>query len=251
MVVSAPHLDTRVGGTCLKKRQATDAAVAGLCMAVAIPRRATGWRAKAHQLADGEGLIDFRREAPWARTANMYLDKDGQRITGARQQRPWRRGVPGSVAGWNTRWEVGTMKRGQIIAPSSRCEEKGFALDPGRKSTCCARRREAFQGRCPPGERSTEQRPSPSTGRAPACKRTWRIRCAKSQARRRRFLQGQGGAAMVRRPSRGQGHPAQADLDQYKAAGCWRRWECDYRGFHIVFRAAPGSGWCRDGEILT
>jgi gamma-glutamyltranspeptidase/glutathione hydrolase len=62
----------------------------------------------------------------------MYLDRDGQVIKGLSTRGHLAVGVPGSVSGleW-ARVKYGTLKRQDLLAPSIRLAEQGFALDQG------------------------------------------------------------------------------------------------------------------------
>jgi gamma-glutamyltranspeptidase/glutathione hydrolase len=255
MVVTAQHIASRVGVDVLKKGgNAVDAAVAvGYALAVVYPAAGNlgGGGFMTIQLADGrKTFIDFREKAPLAATANMYLDKDGNVIKGASTSGHLAVGVPGTVAGMEYALaKYGTMKRGQLIAPSISLADKGFVLDQGdvdllRTAT------DAFKADAPtakiflkegkpyqPGERLV-QKDLANTLRE----------IAKRGADG--FYKGKVGAAIVASSQQGKGIITQADLDQYKPREL-APIECDYRGYHVVSAPPPSSGGVVICEILN
>jgi gamma-glutamyltranspeptidase/glutathione hydrolase len=255
MVVTAQHLATHVGVDVLKKGgNAIDAAVAvGYALAVVYPAAGNlgGGGFMTIQLADGrKTFIDFREKAPLAATANMYLDKDGNVIKGASTSGHLAVGVPGSVAGMEYALaKYGTMKRGEIIAPSIALADKGFVLEQGdvdllRTAT------DAFKADAPtakiylnngnpfkPGERLV-QKDLANTLREIAKHGT------------DGFYKGKVAAAIVASSQQGKGILTQADLDQYKPREM-APVECDYRGFHIVSAPPPSSGGVVICEVLN
>ena len=137
MVVSAQHLATKVGVDVLKRGgNAVDAAVAvGYALAVVYPAAGNlgGGGFMTIELADGrKTFLDFREMAPKGATANMYLDKDGNVVSGLSTKGHLAVGVPGSVSGMEeAREKYGTMKRADVIAPAIELADEGFALEQG------------------------------------------------------------------------------------------------------------------------
>ena len=137
MVVSAQQHATRIGVDVLRNGgNAIDAAVAvGYALAVVYPAAGNlgGGGFMTLQLADGrKTFIDFRETAPFAATANMYLDPQGNVVPDLSTRGYLAVGVPGTVSGLEyAREKYGTQPRGKLIAPAIRLAENGFVLEQG------------------------------------------------------------------------------------------------------------------------
>ncbi|MFH0128803.1 gamma-glutamyltransferase [Variovorax sp. VaC1] len=255
MVVSAQHLASRVGVDVLKRGgNAIDAAVAvGYALAVVYPAAGNlgGGGFMTVQLADGrKTFLDFREKAPLAATANMYLDKDGNVIKGLSTKGHLAVGVPGSVSGMEyAREKYGTMKRGELLAPSIQLAEKGFALEQGDidlLGTATADFKEdpasaaIFLNKGEPykvGDKLVQK----------DLAKTLREISAKGTDG---FYKGWVGNAIVASSQGGKGLITQADLDQYKTREL-APVECDYRGYHVVSAPPPSSGGVIICEMLN
>ncbi|MET3390520.1 gamma-glutamyltranspeptidase/glutathione hydrolase [Variovorax sp. 1140] len=255
MVVSAQHLATKVGVDVLKRGgNAVDAAVAvGYALAVVYPAAGNlgGGGFMTVQLADGrKTFLDFREKAPLAATANMYLDKDGNVIKGLSTKGHLAVGVPGSVSGMEyAREKYGTMKRGELLAPSIQLAEKGFALEQGDidlLATATADFKEdpataaIFLNKGEPykvGDKLVQK----------DLAKTLREISAKGTDG---FYKGWVGNAIVASSQAGKGLITQADLDQYKTREM-APVECDYRGYRIVSAPPPSSGGVIICEMLN
>jgi len=255
MVVSAQHLATKVGVDVLKRGgNAVDAAVAvGYALAVVYPAAGNlgGGGFMTVQLADGrKTFLDFREKAPLAATANMYLDKDGNVIKGLSTKGHLAVGVPGSVSGMEyAREKYGTMKRGDLLAPSIQLADKGFALQQGDidlLATATADFKEdpataaIFLNKGEPykvGDKLVQK----------DLARTLREISAKGTDG---FYKGWVGNAIVASSQAGKGLITQADLDQYKTREM-APVECDYRGYRVVSAPPPSSGGVIICEMLN
>ncbi|QNK65865.1 gamma-glutamyltransferase [Variovorax sp. PAMC26660] len=255
MVVSAQHLASKIGVDVLKRGgNAVDAAVAvGYALAVVYPAAGNlgGGGFMTVQLADGrKTFLDFREKAPLAATANMYLDKDGNVIKGLSTKGHLAVGVPGSVSGMEyAREKYGTMKRGELLAPSIQLAEKGFALEQGDidlLGTATADFKEdpasaaIFLNKGEPykvGDRLV-QKDLAKTLKEISTKGT------------DGFYKGWVGNAIVASSQGGKGLITQADLDQYKTREL-PPVECDYRGYHVVSAPPPSSGGVIICEMLN
>ena len=255
MVVSAQHLATKVGVDVLKRGgNAVDAAVAvGYALAVVYPAAGNlgGGGFMTVQLADGrKTFLDFREKAPLAATANMYLDKDGNVIKGLSTKGHLAVGVPGSVSGMEyAREKYGTMKRGELLAPSIQLAEKGFALEQGDidlLATATADFKEdpataaIFLNKGEPykvGDKLVQE----------DLAKTLREISAKGTDG---FYKGWVGNAIVASSQAGKGLITQADLDQYKTREM-APVECDYRGYRVVSAPPPSSGGVIICEMLN
>jgi len=255
MVVSAQHLATRVGVDVLKDGgNAVDAAVAvGYALAVVYPAAGNigGGGFMTIQMADGrKTFLDFREKAPLAATANMYLDKDGNVITGASTYGHLAVGVPGTVSGMEYALQkYGTMKRQVLIAPAIKYAQDGFVLDQGdidmfltatedfKKDPASAA---IFLNHGVPFQvgQKLVQRDLAQTLKAIGTKGE------------DGFYRGPVGAAIVASSQAGNGIITQADLDQYKTREL-KPVECNYRGYGIVSAPPPSSGGVVLCEILN
>ncbi len=255
MVVSAQHLASKVGVDVLKRGgNAVDAAVAvGYALAVVYPAAGNlgGGGFMTIQLADGrKTFLDFREKAPLAATANMYLDKDGNVIKGLSTKGHLAVGVPGSVSGMEyAREKYGTMKRGELLAPSIQLADKGFALEQGDidlLGTATADFKEdpasaaIFLNKGEPykvGDKLVQK----------DLAKTLREISAKGTDG---FYKGWVGNAIVASSQGGKGLITQADLDQYKTREL-APVECDYRGYRVVSAPPPSSGGVIICEMLN
>ncbi|MEX2327985.1 MAG: gamma-glutamyltransferase, partial [Pseudomonadales bacterium] len=82
------------------------------------------------RLADGQVVtLDHREKAPASAHRDMYLDDDGNVISGLSTASHRAAGVPGSVDGLLTLLEAhGTKTRQEVMAPAIRLAEEGFPL---------------------------------------------------------------------------------------------------------------------------
>ncbi|WP_428425722.1 gamma-glutamyltransferase [Methylibium sp.] len=255
MVVSAHQLATRVGVDVLRRGgNAVDVAVAvGYALAVVYPAAGNlgGGGFMTLQFADGrKTFLDFRKKAPLAATADMYLDAGGQAVKGLSTRGHLAVGVPGTVSGLEfARAKYGTMQRAALIAPALRLAQRGFVLEQGdidmlatatgdfRKDPASAaiflRRGEPYAA----GQRLV-QKDLATTLR----------RIARHGADG--FYKGPVAAALVASSQAGRGLITQADLDQY-ATRELAPVECDYRGYHVVSAPPPSAGGVIICEILN
>jgi len=134
MVVSSNELGSKAGVEIMRAGgNAVDAAVAtGFALAVVHPAAGNlgGGGFMLVRMADGKThFIDFREEAPAAATANMYLDAQGDVISGASTVGYKSIGVPGSVAGLvYAEKKYGKVTLAQVMAPAIKLARDGFPL---------------------------------------------------------------------------------------------------------------------------
>ena len=137
MVVTAQHLASQVGIDILRTGgNAVDAAVAvGYALAVVYPTAGNlgGGGFMTIRFKDGNTtFLDFRERAPLAATKAMYLDKDGNPVSGASTEGYLAVGVPGSVAGFElAREKYGTKTREELLKPAISLAKDGFVLEQG------------------------------------------------------------------------------------------------------------------------
>ncbi|WP_295988904.1 gamma-glutamyltransferase [uncultured Variovorax sp.] len=255
MVVSAQHLATKVGVDVLKRGgNAVDAAVAvGYALAVVYPAAGNlgGGGFMTVQLADGrKTFLDFREKAPLAATANMYLDKDGNVIKGLSTKGHLAVGVPGSVSGMEyAREKYGTMKRGELLAPSIQLAEKGFALEQGDidlLGTATADFKEDTASAAIFLNKGEPYKVGDKLVQKDLAKTLREISSKGTDG----FYKGWVGSAIVASSQAGKGLITQADLDQYKTREM-APVECDYRGYRVVSAPPPSSGGVIICEMLN
>ena len=206
------------------------------------------------QLADGrKTFFDFREKAPLAATADMYLDAAGNVIRRHRRPRPSRR----------RRARHGRRPRGgarQVRNDEARRADR--AGDPLRRAGLRARRRAMPTCSRPRPKRSSADpattaiflKPAAGPG-SPATGWSRRTSAATlrqiARGRRRRLLQGAGGARDRRLEQRRQGpdhaRPTSTSTRRRELAPV----ECDYRGYRIVSAPPPSSGGIIICEILN
>jgi gamma-glutamyltranspeptidase/glutathione hydrolase len=137
MVVTEQHFASEAGLQILKAGgNAVDAAVAvGYALAVTHPccGNLGGGGFMLVHLANGKDtFINFREKAPLAATRTMYLDKQGEVISGLSTKGYKAVGVPGTVLGLDRALSAyGTLTRAAVMAPAIELAEKGFVLQAG------------------------------------------------------------------------------------------------------------------------
>ncbi len=137
IVVTEQHLASEVGLQILKAGgNAVDAAVAvGYALAVVDPccgNIGGGGFMLIHRANGFDTFINFREKAPLAAGPNMYLDKQGNVISGLSTKGYLAVGVPGTVLGLDRALSAyGTMTRFSVMAPAIELAEQGFVLQPG------------------------------------------------------------------------------------------------------------------------
>jgi len=115
---------------------AIDAAVAvGYALAVVYPARAISAVADSRRCSSPtvrKTFADFREVAPFAATANMYLDANGNVGAGSEHPRAAGRcGAGNRVGSRIPAREVRHAARAQLIAPAIKLASEGFVLDQG------------------------------------------------------------------------------------------------------------------------
>ncbi|MGF6308670.1 gamma-glutamyltranspeptidase/glutathione hydrolase [Bradyrhizobium sp. i1.8.4] len=255
MVVAAQHLATQVGVEVLKRGgNAVDAAVAvGYALAVVYPAAGNlgGGGFMTIQFADGrKTFLDFRETAPKGATANMYLDKEGNVVSGLSTKGHLAVGVPGSVAGMEyAREKYGTMKRADVIAPALQLAEDGFVLDQGDVSMLQTTTKD-FQDDPPSAAIFLNNGKPFQVGERLAQHELAETLREISKRGTDGFYKGWVGAAIVAANQAGKGLLTQEDLDNYRVREL-APVECDYRGYHVVSAPPPSSGGVVICEMLN
>jgi gamma-glutamyltranspeptidase / glutathione hydrolase len=254
MVVSAQHLATQVGVDVLKRGgNAVDAAVAvGYALAVVYPAAGNlgGGGFMTIQLADGrKTFLDFREIAPKGATANMYLDKDGNVVSGLSTKGHLAVGVPGSVSGMEyAREKYGTMKRADLLAPAIQLAEQGFVLDQGDIDLLRTATDDFKDDPASAGIFLNKGQPFDVGDKLVQSELAKTLREISSKGTDG-FYKGWVGSAIVASSQAGKGLLTQDDLDGYKTREL-APVECDYRGYHVISAPPPSSGGVIICEIL-
>jgi gamma-glutamyltranspeptidase / glutathione hydrolase len=136
-VVTTQYQASRAGLEILKQGgNAIDAAVAvGYALAVTDPccGNIGGGGFMTIRLANGQAtFINFREKAPLAASQDMYLDEQGEVISGRSTKGYLAVGVPGTVKGLDyALGKYGNLKRWQVMVPAIKLAEEGFVLQKG------------------------------------------------------------------------------------------------------------------------
>lgn len=134
MVVSAREEASKIGSEILKAGgNAFDAMMATeMALAVAYPYAGNlgGGGFLVYRLADGEvGALDYREKAPLAATKDMYLDENGDVISGKSTVGGLAIGIPGTVAGiFEAQKRFGKLDVKTILQPVIDLANNGFVI---------------------------------------------------------------------------------------------------------------------------
>jgi gamma-glutamyltranspeptidase / glutathione hydrolase len=132
-VVSAHPLASKIGVSILRQGgNAIDAAIATqLALAVVFPNAGNlgGGGFMVARLSNGEQVsLDYREMAPASAHRDMYLDADGNVISGKSTDGHLSSGVPGTVAGLFEAAKYGKLSFGKLIQPAIDLAEKGYVI---------------------------------------------------------------------------------------------------------------------------
>lgn len=134
MVVSAHPLASEVGKAIMEKGgNAVDAAIATqFALAVVYPGAGNigGGGFMISRMANGEiAALDYREKAPMAGGRDMYLDENGDVISGSSRRGHLAAGVPGTVAGLATAHaKYGRLAWPKLVQPAIDLAANGWAL---------------------------------------------------------------------------------------------------------------------------
>jgi gamma-glutamyltranspeptidase/glutathione hydrolase len=254
MVVTAQHLASQVGLDILQQGgNAVDAAVAvGYALAVTLPSAGNigGGGFMLVHLEDGRDIfINFREKASLDATKDMYLDADGNVVSGASTQTYLGVGVPGTVMGLeHAREEYGTMSREELLAPAISLAREGFILTPGDDVLTAPL--DAFRAEdnvaaifLKDGERYQVGDRLVQTQLADTLQLI-------SDEGTDAFYRGAIADAVVAASDANGGILTKADFENYAIAE-YEPIRCDYRGYEIVSSPPPSSGGTTICQILN
>ncbi len=255
MVVTAQAQATKVGVEVLKKGgNAVDAAVAvGYALAVVYPAAGNlgGGGFVTLQLADGrKTFIDFRETAPLAATATMYLDAQGNVVSGLSTRGYKAVAVPSTVAGLEfLRQKYGTMSREALIAPAIGLALRGFVLEQGDVDIL-GEATDDFRKDAPSAAIFLRNGNPLEAGATLVQRDLAHTLQNVSRLGMAGFYRGETAAALLAASRAGGGILTQADLDAYRVREL-SPLECSYRGLRIVSAPPPSSGGVTLCEMLT
>ena len=255
LVTSRSTLASAVGVEIMRNGgNAVDGAVAtAFALAVTYPSAGNigGGGFAVVRLPDGNVVtLDHRERAPASAHKDMFLDEKGEVVPGLSTSSHKAAGVPGSVDGLLVLLErYGTMSRKQVIAPSIRLAEEGFALshDLARQFE---RRLPAMKKYPASFEVFSKQGTPYQAGdiwRQPDLAKTLRLISEKG---RDGFYAGETADLIVAEMAQGGGDISAQDLQDY--ASIWRDpIKGDYRGYEIYGMGPPSSGGVLIQQILN
>ncbi len=148
MVVSTHHLASQAGVEIMQRGgNAIDAAVAtGFALAVVSPSNGNlgGGGFMLIQTAESKTVaLDFREVAPLAATADMYLNAEGNVVSGRSTLGYLANGVPGTVAGLEHAWQhygSGVVSWAELLEPARRLAADGFIVSSSLTTKFLAKR---------------------------------------------------------------------------------------------------------------
>jgi len=245
MITSAHPLASEVGAQILAEGgNAFDAAVAvHFALAVVYPGAGNigGGGFAVYRKAEGEaGSLDFREKAPLAATKDMYLDENGDVVSGLSSFGGLAVGVPGSVDGMIKLHErLGTLPLAQLIEPAINLAEKGFRLTEKE-----AKKYNHYQEAILNANDSANCYYNGGDWKAgdlivlPELAKTLRLIRDKGRAG---FYSGETAQDLVDEVSKNGGLISRTDLDNYAAV--WRApVEGSYKQYKVISMPSPSSG---------
>lgn len=243
-VVSAHPLASKAGLEILKKGgNAIDAAIATqLALAVVYPGAGNlgGGGFFVARLANGETVaLDYREMAPAEAHRDMYLDRDGNVITGKSINGHLASGVPGTVAGLFTSHRYAKLSMKQLIQPAIDLAEKGFVITAAEARSLNSIQDELNEFNTTP---SVFQKKQPwKEGDTLVQKDLARTLERIQDKGAKGFYEGRTASLIVDEMKRGGGIITKEDLKNYTAK--WRTPHTfTYKGYTIVGMPMPSSG---------
>jgi gamma-glutamyltranspeptidase / glutathione hydrolase len=245
MVVTAHPLASEVGATILQNGgNAFDAAIAvQFALAVVYPGAgniAGGGFAVYRKTNDEAGCLDFREKAPLAAEVDMYLDEDGEVISGLSSFGALSVGVPGTVDGMiQLHQKLGSLPFQDLVQPAIDLARNGFVL-----TELEANKLNRFQDAILQANDSASYFFNPQKWQTgdpivlPQLARTLELIRDRGRAG---FYSGPVAGYLIEEMASGNGVISQTDLDAYKAV--WRDpIQGSYKQYRIISMPPPSSG---------
>ncbi|MGW8124028.1 gamma-glutamyltransferase [Roseivirga echinicomitans] len=248
MVVSAHPIASNVGKEIMEKGgNAVDAAVAvQFALAVVYPGAGNigGGGFMVSRMADGTAnSLDFRETAPKAGGRDMYLDENGEVISGLSTRGHLAAGVPGSVAGMvEAHKKYGSMDWAALVQPAIDLASKGWVLTAREASGLNGNRKSFMElNTVMPdfflAEEGQEWKEGDLVKIPELAKTLERIR----DNGRDGFYKGETADLIVAEMERGKGMISHEDLAEYEAV--WRApIQGNYGNYQFISMQPPSSG---------
>ena len=248
MVVSAHPEASKIGTLILKRGgNAYDAAVAvqfALAVVLPVAGNVGGGGFLLYRDRNGSaGSLDFRETAPAAARRDMYLDKQGNVITGLSTAGPLAVGTPGTVAGMAAlHKQLGKLSWPSLVQPAVALAAKGFRLT--EKEAAGLNRNQADFLKYNVGSTPAYLRPGGGDWKAGDTLRLPELAATLSRIRdqgRAGFYQGETARLLLTEMQRRGGLVRQKDLDGYQPK--WREpLHGKYRDYEVITMPPPSSG---------
>ena len=243
-VVSAHPLASKAGVRMLRAGgNAIDAAIATqLALAVVYPGAGNlgGGGFMLAVLANGETIaLDYRETAPGASHKDMYLDSNGNVITGLSVKGALASGVPGTVAGLFASMKYARLPFKKLVGPAIELAEKGFTITKSQAQSFNANKKEFLEMNKMPVAfvKATEWKEGDLL-RQPELANTLRRMQAKGA---KGFYEGETARLIVKEMKKTSGIISLQDLKNYKAAERTAiRYK--YKNYEILGMPMPSSG---------
>ena len=257
MVVSAHPLASEVGKAIMEKGgNAIDAAVATqFALAVVYPGAGNigGGGFMISRMANGEiAALDYREKAPIAGGRDMYLDENGDVISGVSRRGHLASGVPGTVSGLVTAHsKYGTLDWTKVVQPAIDLAANGWALT-AREARGLNGNRKAFieTNTVMPdfflAAENTEWKEGDMVSIPELAQTLERIRDNGHDG----FYKGETADLIVAEMKRGNGIISLEDLATYQAE--WRTPVTgNYRGYEFISMPPPSSGGIAIAQLFA
>ena len=252
MVVSAREEASKIGTEIMKQGgNAFDAMIATeLALAVAYPYAGNigGGGFMVYRKANGEiGSLDYREKAPLASTKDMFLDENGNVISGKSTETALAVGIPGTIAGiFEVHKKFGSLPIATILKPVVELAEKGIIITKIQEKQFSHFRNELVKAN---GEKSLVSKVYKENDTikylafAETLKRI-------SKKGRDEFYKGETARKLVGYLNKEGGIITMEDLAKYEAK--WRTpITFNYKNLKIISMAPPSSGGVCLGQIMT
>lgn len=243
-VVSAHPLASKVGVEIMKQGgNAIDAAIATqLALAVVYPGAGNigGGGFMVARLANGKTLaLDYRETAPSSAQRDMYLDENGNVVSGKSLNGHLSGGVPGTVAGLFEAAQYGKLSFKKLIQPAIDLAEKGFVITGREAASLNSIQDELNEFNTTPSafQKKEKWKAGDTLIQKDLANTLKRIRDKGAKG----FYEGKTARLIADEMKRGGGIISLDDLKNYKAK--WRMPHIfDYKGYTVVGMPMPSSG---------
>lgn len=252
MVVSAREEASAIGLEIIRKGgNAFDAMMATeMALAVVYPFAGNlgGGGFMVYRLADGStGGLDYREKAPGAASKEMYLDENGEVISGLSTKGAMASGVPGTIAGiFEAQAKFGKLSPAEVLQPVIDLATKGFVVTHNQRVRLNGVRATLVEVN---GENTFygKEYSAGDTVKNFALAETLRRIAANG---RDEFYEGETGNILAAHIQKLGGIITENDLKEYQAV--WRKpIQFEYKGLKIISMSPPSSGGVTIAQIMS